>query len=288
MATLHLLVLLAMVHGLTAHVLRANQEIQILKTKDRTRNTYCQVTSALCGDCLCVEDYNLVEKFYCDCRNKPKLRDCKAHYENGERINGLYLIHNDIKGAVVQVFCDQNDDKGGWTVIQRRVDGSTNFQRNWNAYKNGFGQLQREFWLGNHHIHQLTAQAFLRGTTVRFDMIRRSDSKKVWAKYSTFSVNAEATKYQLAISGYSGIAGDHMRKHSGNKFSTFDQDNDDYSSDNCASSNDGAWWFYGCHMVNLNGAFDALLNQHRWHAIWWGSDYDDGRMMFSEIKVRRN
>jgi len=33
-------------------------------------------------------------------------------------------------------------------MIQRRMDGTTNFYRNWQHYEDGFGNLRREFWLG--------------------------------------------------------------------------------------------------------------------------------------------
>lgn len=35
----------------------------------------------------------------------------------------------------LQVFCDMEANGGGWTLIQRRENGSVNFQRNWKDYK---------------------------------------------------------------------------------------------------------------------------------------------------------
>ena len=33
-------------------------------------------------------------------------------------------------------------------VIQRRIDGQTDFYRGWSEYEVGFGDLMKEFWLG--------------------------------------------------------------------------------------------------------------------------------------------
>ena len=51
-------------------------------------------------------------------------------------------------------------DGGGWIVIQRR-NASTrwvNFARGWVDYKNGFGDLDGEFWIGLQQIYELTNQ----------------------------------------------------------------------------------------------------------------------------------
>ena len=53
-----------------------------------------------------------------------------------------------------QVYCDMRN--GQWIVFQRRRNGQENFDRTWEEYKIGFGNLKWEFWLGNEKIHCLT------------------------------------------------------------------------------------------------------------------------------------
>lgn len=58
--------------------------------------------------------------------------------------------------SLPQVFCDMETSGGGWTTIQRRKSGLVSFYRDWKQYKQGFGSIRGDFWLGNDHIHRLS------------------------------------------------------------------------------------------------------------------------------------
>ncbi|XP_071836749.1 fibrinogen-like protein A [Apostichopus japonicus] len=87
-------------------------------------------------------------------------RDCKEVQEQCSSHNstGVFMIKPDGYLEPFEVYCDGTDTSGGWTVIQRRIDGSIDFGRNWGSYKTGFGFLSREFWLGNEKLSFLTNQ----------------------------------------------------------------------------------------------------------------------------------
>ena len=176
-------------------------------------------------------------------------------------------------------------DGGGWTVFQRRQDGSVDFYRNWTDYENGFGNLTGEFWLGLSKINHLTKE---KSNTLRVDL-GDFDGNTSYAQYTTFSVGDSTTEYTLTVGGYSGTAGDSMIvEHNGIMFSTSDNDNDN-NSGNCAQYFRGGWWFNSCCRSYLNGLYYhnpviSLANGITW-GTWKGGYYS---LKFTEMKTRRN
>jgi len=172
-------------------------------------------------------------------------------------------------------------DGGGWTVFQRRQDGSVDFYRGWDDYKAGFGQLTAEFWLGNDKIHRLTAS---RPSSLRVEL-EDWNGGKAYAKYSKFKIGDEQAQYRLEVGSYSGTAGDSLAYHNNMAFSTKDRDNDRWSGNNCAVQYTGAWWSNDCHYSNLNGKYlgDASSSQGvSWY--YWKNDYVSFK--FTEMKLR--
>ena len=73
----------------------------------------------------------------------------------GATQNGVYLIHPpNLSQGPWKVYCDLQTEGGGWMVFQVRddVNPKENFMRNWEDYKVGFGDFDREFWLGSQDI----------------------------------------------------------------------------------------------------------------------------------------
>ena len=128
----------------------------------------------------------------------PSAKNCAELYKSGEKISGVYTIDPDGSGAF-DVFCDQTTAGGGWTVFQKRLDGSVDFYRGWVDYKNGFGNLNGEFWLGLDKIHRLTKTK----SKLRVDL-EDTKGKTAYAEYDMFAVTSERTKYQLSLGTYSG------------------------------------------------------------------------------------
>ncbi|XP_046861513.1 ryncolin-4-like [Xenia sp. Carnegie-2017] len=206
-------------------------------------------------------------------------KDCADLYKKGETKNGVYQIDPDGQGTF-SVFCDMTSAGGGWTVFQRRQDGSVDFYRDWKNYTQGFGNLASELWLGLDKIYRLTSA---KRNKLRVDLGDWSGNK-AYAEYDFFAVKNETHKYQLSLGAHSGTAGDSLSYHKGMAFTTKDSDNDK-SSGNCATSYKGAWWYKSCHISNLNGHYYSG-NQNNYKGLNWQQWKSTKSLKFTEMKTK--
>ena len=161
----------------------------------------------------------------------------------GYRTTGVYLIQPKTSRLPFKVFCELAYD--GWTIITRRFNGGTRFNRDWSDYKRGFGAISGEHWLGNENIHHITKEGIHK---LRVEFIYREQQAPYFADYNSFKVDSEADDYKLHISGFSGTTNDDaLSPHNNYKFSTRDRDNDIHKTANCAEVFKGAFWYNNCH-----------------------------------------
>ena len=210
----------------------------------------------------------------CQPNNGPVENCCCLGYNNNNynvKSSGVYTIANfcGVKCSNTMVYCDTSSGGGGWTVIQRRNNGSIEFEkRDWVEFEDGFGNLNGEFWIGLKSMHCLTSQG---NWELRIDY-HLVNGTKSYLHYNKFAVGPAADQYPLNISGFDSIGltnpfdtvGERLN---GMKFTTRDRDNDFRiaANYNCAH-NDGAWWHHRCSYIQTNRKQPYIHLNGQWHA----------------------
>ncbi|XP_046865906.1 ficolin-1-like [Drosophila willistoni] len=150
------------------------------------------------------------------------------------------------------VVCDAKIAGAGWTVIASRSNVNLNFFRNWTDYKKGFGDISGDFFIGLDKLHSITKSQ----THELYIHLEDFDGVTRFAQYDDFYIENENVSYQMTKLGtFTGDAGDSLTHHKGQKFSTYDRDNDSHSSKNCALERLGGWWYNDCAYSNLFGNY---------------------------------
>ncbi|XP_072029250.1 uncharacterized protein [Amphiura filiformis] len=138
--------------------------------------------------------------------------DCSDIKELGFTKSGRYNIFPSsfgVSDVPVEVWCDMDTLGGGWTVIQRREDGSVDFNGTWADYKTGFGYAGSEFWLGNDNIHTITNQKLYE---LQIELELWNGSQIMTPDYHHFRLGDQSSKYILFIesSGQSPTSHTHL------------------------------------------------------------------------------
>ncbi len=87
------------------------------------------------------------------------VESCEELQSKGETKSGVYDLRIGLQKK--SVYCDMDDDGGGWTVLQRRGDFGNkrnNFMKRWGAYAGGFGDPEEDYWIGLTAMNLLTTQ----------------------------------------------------------------------------------------------------------------------------------
>ncbi|XP_076272694.1 ficolin-3-like isoform X2 [Rhynchophorus ferrugineus] len=199
----------------------------------------------------------------------PTANCAAVRQQNTTLPSGIYLVKPDVNKPAFMAFCDMGTQNGGWLIIHNRYHGTQDFNLGWQDYKNGFGNIAGEYWLGLEKLYQLT------GNQINELLIELVDNTKIrtFAHYSFFSIGSEEEGYALKVlGGYQGTAGDSFIYHAGSKFSTKDKDQDSWLEGNCAQSHGGGWWYKSCDKSNLNGKYlpGDLPEQLLYQGMYWG------------------
>lgn len=89
-------------------------------------------------------------------------------------------------------------------VLLRRSDSRLGFARKWGDYKNGFGFLSQEFWIGNEKLSYLTNQ---KNYELHINITYENGSS-CYANYDLFRTTDEFGDYAISkLGNYSGNAG---------------------------------------------------------------------------------
>ncbi|XP_034499776.1 angiopoietin-related protein 5 isoform X1 [Ailuropoda melanoleuca] len=231
---------------------------------------------------------------------EPQGRDCSHIWVESPRApSGVYTIQPEGASTPFKVLCDMRTD-GGWTVIQSRDRSRRrplDFERCWQEYKQGFGDLTGDHWLGLEHISGLTSQPGLRAELL-VDLLD-TDNHTLEAHYDNFHVDKEDQFYQLTLGRYSGNAGDafrglgHTDNQEGCGFSTLDRDHDRCSPcvdgartfASCSHDLSGAgWWYSDCGRADLNGPWPEHAGAAS--GMRWAAGNQQPALRASMLRVR--
>ena len=193
-------------------------------------------------------------------------RDCADWLKHGHKTDDVYYIH--FNGSPKKVFCDMTTDGGGWIVMQKRFDGSVDFNRDWKTYQSGFGDANGELWLGNEFIHQYTSTQ----QTEMYVEGKAFDGQIAVSRLSNAIVGSSVAKYPITfdscLSTEVAWCTD-FEIHNNTKYSTNDADNDNNAGMACAVIYPSGWWFRICFSVNLNGLYSHTESITGYMGIMW-------------------
>ncbi|XP_039964602.1 angiopoietin-related protein 7-like [Bactrocera tryoni] len=119
-----------------------------------------------------------------------------------------------------------------WLLIQRRISDELSFNRNWQEYKNGFGDLTGSFFIGLERLHKL----LLGSNSQLWIQLGTATNDSPYRMYANFLIANETEQYRLVSLDIENLRDDLVNAKDWS-FQTFDVGND------CAKTMQSGWWY---------------------------------------------
>ncbi|XP_046368773.2 angiopoietin-4-like [Haliotis rufescens] len=180
--------------------------------------------------------------------------DCSEGFRNGATGTGVFTIEPNTSSPPFEVFCHMTF--GGRTYFQKQHYG-INFNRKWRDYREGFGEVTRDHWLGLEKIKAISDRVICQ---LIVHLTYPCCPKWRQINFKNFKLTDETDGYRMTFSEYNASTtspknklNDTMTELKGAKFSTYDRDNDDNPTGSCPQIHGSGWWFKDCTRCNPNG-----------------------------------
>ncbi|KAL3859865.1 hypothetical protein ACJMK2_010054 [Sinanodonta woodiana] len=207
-------------------------------------------------------------------------KDCDDVVKRGHKSSGVYYVKTTFAACPIPVWCDMDTPPSGWMVILRRKTADVSFNNLWQEYRDGFGNVVTDFWLGNDNIFLFSNQGHYELRVDLWDF----EGNRVYALYKEFYIEGLKEKYRLHVGSFEGSAKDGLEKHNLKQFSTTDNDNDSWPNYNCAREWEAGWWFANCWFSFLTGQYHNSSNA-KYRGISW-NDWKQEQLARAEMKIR--
>ena len=194
--------------------------------------------------------------------------------------------------STTQAWCDMTTDGGGWMVILRRADGIESFDRFYDEYEEGFGNLEHDFFYGLKAIHDLTSTDQYE---MRIDLFKPNDTESsAHAVYRNFRIGPKESNnsegYKLYLDGFtSETLLNNLLVFNEQPFIAKKRNQDYNKLSPCLTSgrSRGGWWYLqdgdSCNGIEGTG---AVLTGPGNTMSWFDPNTVRGKIFFEKVELK--
>ena len=192
--------------------------------------------------------------------------------------------------STTQAWCDMTTDGGGWMIILRRADGIESFDKLYDEYEEGFGNLEHDFFYGLKVIRDLTSTETYEMRIDLFDQSNDTESS-AHAVYKNFCIGCNNSEgYKLYLDGFtSETLLDNLMVFNEQPFIARKRNQDYKQLSSCLTygQSRGGWWYLqDGESCNGSEGTGAVLTGSNHKVSWYDPDTVRGKRFYEKVELK--